>query len=168
MHERFQSHQLTRAHKPERLVLGRSCVLVACITSSGACAPQGLGSPSKQSCLGSSSFRSQRAWQNKEDECRNTGCISNEDDTVMPCCLASENLVCPCQLNGHAYFNTRARLMRAFFCAYSISWLAPPPSRHLCHLRYIPFYRIKSFIQCIQRRSKRTPGRGRRRKKPKT
>ena len=40
-------HQLTRAHKPERLVLGRSCVLVACITSSST-ALLGLGSPSKQ------------------------------------------------------------------------------------------------------------------------
>ena len=40
-------HQLTRAHKPERLVLVRSCVLVACITSSST-ALLGLGSPSKQ------------------------------------------------------------------------------------------------------------------------
>ena len=40
-------HQLTRAHKPERLVLGCSCVLVACITSSST-ALLGLGSPSKQ------------------------------------------------------------------------------------------------------------------------
>ena len=43
----FSYHQLTRAHKPERLVLGRSCVLVACITSSST-ALLGLGSPSKQ------------------------------------------------------------------------------------------------------------------------
>ena len=40
-------HQLTRVHKPERLVLGCSCVLVACITSSST-ALLGLGSPSKQ------------------------------------------------------------------------------------------------------------------------
>ena len=44
-------HQLTRAHKPERLVLGRSCVLVACITSSST-ALLGLGSPSKQALQG--------------------------------------------------------------------------------------------------------------------
>ena len=43
----YDYHQLTRAHKPERLVLGRSCVLVACITSSST-ALLGLGSPSKQ------------------------------------------------------------------------------------------------------------------------
>ena len=51
LHERFQYHQLTRAHKPERLVLGRSCVLVACITSSST-ALLGLGSPSKQALWG--------------------------------------------------------------------------------------------------------------------
>ena len=44
-------HQLTRAHKPERLVLGRSCVLVACITSSST-ALLGLESPSKQALWG--------------------------------------------------------------------------------------------------------------------
>ena len=45
--EIHEYHQLTRAHKPERLVLVRSCVLVACITSSST-ALLGLGSPSKQ------------------------------------------------------------------------------------------------------------------------
>ena len=46
----------------------------------------------KTSSLGSLSFRSQGVWQNKEDECRNTGCISNEDDAVMPCYLAPKTL----------------------------------------------------------------------------
>ena len=42
---------MTRAHKPERLVLVRSCVLVACITSSST-ALLGLGSPSNQALWG--------------------------------------------------------------------------------------------------------------------
>ena len=75
--QREAYHQLTRARN--------SCVLVACITSSNR--------PDRpQTSLWGLSFRSQRAWQNKEDECRNTGCISNEDDTVMPCCLAPKTL----------------------------------------------------------------------------
>ena len=42
--------------------------------------------------LGSLSFRSQRVWQSKEDECRNTGGLSNEDDTAMPCYLDPKTL----------------------------------------------------------------------------